>query len=86
VAPIGAVITVVAALAFALAGLQMVTLRSEAGNTIAELFDQGMGVACFGMAGLTLLAGIAVDRLMLIARQGKTPGAAADKPPVNPVQ
>lgn len=65
---IGALITIAAAGAFVVAGLQMVSLRSEAGNTIAELFDNAVGIFSFGMAGLTLLAGIAVDRLMTMAK------------------
>lgn len=63
-----AAVTALAALAFAVAGFQMVSLHSAAGNTIAELFDQATGIFAFGMAGLAILAailaGIAVDRLV----------------------
>jgi hypothetical protein len=55
---------VAAAGAFALAGLNMVGLESQAGNTVAEAFYNAMGIFSFGMAGLVLAAGIAVDRLI----------------------
>ncbi len=64
---VGAVITITTGLAFLLAGLNMVALRSQSGNTVAELFDQAMGIFCFGMAGLVLLVGLALDRLLVMA-------------------
>jgi uncharacterized membrane protein YccC len=77
-AAIGALITLLAAGAFALAGYTMVSLRSESGNTVAEAFDQAMGIFSFGMAGLVLLGGLAVDRLIAINTKPATgdPGLA----------
>src|SRR6202008_1875256 len=36
------------------AGYQMVSLHSQAGNTIAEAFDQYMGIFSFGMSLLSI--------------------------------
>jgi hypothetical protein len=61
------VFTAGAAALFVVAGLKMTSLRSESGNTIAELFDQAMGLFSYGMAALTVLGGIAADRLFAIS-------------------
>ena len=45
--------TCCAAALFAFAGVQMTSLESEAGNTVAELFDNAMGWFSFGMAALS---------------------------------
>ena len=57
---------IVAAILFALAGYLMVTIESEAGNTVAEAFYNAVGVLSFGLAALsvavalppTVLAGV----------------------------
>ena len=57
--PVGRVVlAIIAALILALAGLQMITLRSVEGNTIAEFFDNYMGWAMFGFAALALAYGV----------------------------
>lgn len=40
---------------FGLAGLWMLSLRSVNGGTVAEAFDQAMGLFSLGMAALSLL-------------------------------
>ena len=52
--PIRAVLGIAAAIAFAVAGYQMVSLHSQAGNSIAELFDQAVGILSFGLALLSV--------------------------------
>lgn len=46
-----------ATLLFAYAGLYLVTLRSQAGNTVAEAFYQGVGLMSWALALLTLAIG-----------------------------
>lgn len=41
---------ILAAIVFAYAGLQMVALRSQGGNSVAELFDNAVGIFSFGVA------------------------------------
>lgn len=45
---------VIAAALFGLAGLQMTSIQSQAGNTINEAFYQGVGVLSYGLAVLSL--------------------------------
>jgi NADH pyrophosphatase NudC (nudix superfamily) len=52
------VVALGAALMFVLAGSQMTSLKSEAGNSVAEAFDNAMGVFSYGMAALALALGI----------------------------
>ena len=77
-AAIGAILGVVAAVVFVVAGAAMVGLRSQAGNTVAEAFYQAMGVFSFGMAGMALLAILILDRLILLAgvTEGETRSGA----------
>lgn len=54
-------------LAFGLAGLEMVSLRSVAGNTVEEAFFQAMGIFSFGMAALVVIGAVVADRLLRTA-------------------
>lgn len=45
---------ILAGLLIAYAGLQMVGLRSQSGNTVAELFDNAVGYLAFGFALLAV--------------------------------
>ena len=45
---------IAAAIAFVVAGAEMTSLESEAGNTVAEAFDNAMGVFSYGMAALSI--------------------------------
>src|SRR6476620_1449472 len=49
---------VFAAIMFLIAGWQMVSLQSEAGNTVAEAFDHAVGWFSFGMAALSVAIAI----------------------------
>lgn len=49
------VLALAAAALFIWAGVSMLSLRSVGGNTVAELFDNYVGIFCLGMAALTLL-------------------------------
>jgi hypothetical protein len=60
---VGSLTAILAAVAFAAAGRAMISLQSQAGNTVAEAFYQAMGLFSFGMAGLALLGGLVVARL-----------------------
>ena len=81
-ASISGIVASVAALIFAVAGTQMISLHSEAGNTVAELFDHAMGLFSLGMAALVLLGGLAVDQL--IAMRPKSPKPVASDPGLPP--
>jgi succinate dehydrogenase hydrophobic anchor subunit len=48
-------VALVAALLFAWAGISMLSLQTVNGNTVAELFDNYVGIFCLGMAALTLV-------------------------------
>ncbi|MEA2621882.1 MAG: hypothetical protein QOH61_792 [Chloroflexota bacterium] len=50
----GALLAIVAAAIFAYAGFQMVELRTVGGNTVAELFDNAVGILSFGLAALSM--------------------------------
>lgn len=69
-------IGLVGVLVFAYAGLTMVNLQSQAGNTVAEAFYQAMGYFSFGMAALTLVGTVALDRLYALATPAAAPAAA----------
>ncbi len=71
----GAIVTFFTAGAFAVAGAEMLSIHSIAGNTIAELFYEAMGVFSIAMAGLTLLIALILDRTLRPV--GGTTGAAA---------
>jgi hypothetical protein len=51
------VVAIIAALAFGLAGLQLISIQSLAGDTIAEAFYNGVGIMCFGLAALSIVIG-----------------------------
>lgn len=53
-----ATLIILTAVAFAFAGLEMISLRSQSGTSVAEAFDNAMGIFSFGMAGLTLIVGL----------------------------
>lgn len=40
---------------FVVAGFQMLTLHSQGGNTVAEAFDNYVGIFSFGMAALSIV-------------------------------
>jgi hypothetical protein len=46
---------VITAIVFVVAGIQMLGIRSVAGDTINEAFYNAVGVLSFGLAGLALL-------------------------------
>jgi hypothetical protein len=48
---IGAIVAALTAGAFAVAGLPMLNLQSQAGDTVAEFFDHAMGLFSLAMAG-----------------------------------
>ncbi|PKL13627.1 MAG: hypothetical protein CVV52_05140 [Spirochaetae bacterium HGW-Spirochaetae-8] len=45
---------VIAALVFCVAGIQMVSIQSMGGNTIAEVYYRAMGLGMFGFSALCL--------------------------------
>jgi hypothetical protein len=47
-------LSIVAAAILAFAGYQMVGLHSVGGNSVAELFDNAVGIMCFGLGALSL--------------------------------
>lgn len=47
---------------FAVAGFQMLTLHSQGGNTVAEAFDNYVGIFSFGMAALSIVIATPVER------------------------
>jgi hypothetical protein len=55
---IRSVVLGIGALIFVFAGLQMISLHSQGGNSVAEFFYQAMGLFSFGMAFLTAGAAI----------------------------
>jgi hypothetical protein len=48
------VLAILGAVAFVNAGVNMLALESQAGNTVAELFDHNVGYLCIGLAWLSL--------------------------------
>ena len=58
-AAVEAVLGLVTAGVFGIAGFRMLALESQAGNTVAEAFYQGMGIVSLAMGGLTLLVAFA---------------------------
>ena len=64
------VLGLLAALVFAFAGYEMVNLKSQSGNTVAELFDNYVGIFSFGMALLS--AALAVPSAMSSERAPTT--------------
>jgi hypothetical protein len=70
---LGALVAVGATAAFLLAGLQMLSIN--------DAFFGGMGIFSIGMSGLTLLGGIAVDRLIAIADASKRTASRPPGPP-----
>ena len=53
----------IAAAGFLVAGLNMLGLRSVAGNTVNEAFDQAMGVFSLGMSAFVVFGILAVNHL-----------------------
>ena len=68
----GAIATAVAAGAFILGGVLMTGIRSLLGTPSSKLFHPGYGCLQFGMAGLSVIAGLSLGQLI-----GKPPAAGA---------
>lgn len=69
-------ILVIAALFFCVAGIQMVSIQSVGGNTIAEVYYQAMGLGMFGFSALCLgaagFAGSVADKASRITASAET--------------
>lgn len=75
-------VALIAAVVFVYAGGQMTSLHSQAGNTVAELFDQYMGYFSFGMAILCVAIGLPTRLTMppTTSIQAPAPGAPSAEP------
>jgi hypothetical protein len=84
----GAIVTFFTAGAFAVAGAEMLSIHSIAGNTIAELFYEAMGVFSIAMAGLTVLIALTLDGglgRVEVTTSAAAPATVATAPPYPPV-
>lgn len=79
------VVATIAAIAFAAAGAQMTGLESAAGNTVAEAFDNAMGIFSYGMAALSIAVGLPVQSgpaALALAPAHEAPSAPSTAVPV----
>lgn len=75
------VLSGVAALLFAIAGFQMIGLRSVAGDTVAEAFYNSFGVFSLGMSALSVAVGAAMPRREDGAPPSTSPQRGSEQPP-----